>query len=55
MTIRFECEECGEPLQADVSLRGETEACPNCGNTIRVPADAESAPAFDWSNGMPKV
>jgi hypothetical protein len=49
MKIRFECEHCYEPLQADVSMRGEMEQCPNCRQLVRIPTNAELAPSPDWA------
>lgn len=44
MALRFECPECEAMLNADVSMRGEYEVCPECKERIRIPLDAELMP-----------
>ena len=35
--IRFECEECGEPVEFPMGRRGKVETCPHCHKYLDVP------------------
>ncbi len=35
--FKFNCPQCGQPIEADESFRGETVECPHCGKGIVVP------------------
>jgi hypothetical protein len=41
--FRFACPHCGQRIACDASLRGTQTTCPNCQNTITVPAPAAKA------------
>ena len=41
--VRFLCEECGESIVFPAQRRGHVETCPNCGDYVDVPDDAENS------------
>ena len=36
--LRFDCPQCGKPLNAPVDMAGASAVCPNCGAAVTVPA-----------------
>ena len=43
--IQFECPRCGEKMEVPVSMAGQKEACPACGNIALVPGVSSGQPA----------
>ena len=43
-TVKFNCPECKNPLEADCSMAGDLVDCPNCKKSLMVPARNVSTP-----------
>jgi DNA-directed RNA polymerase subunit RPC12/RpoP len=43
--ISFNCDKCGQALDADDSLAGSTADCPSCSSAVLIP-EARSAPSL---------
>jgi Zn finger protein HypA/HybF involved in hydrogenase expression len=39
MSVKFECPNCREPLQASEGVIGEQEECPECHTLITIPGE----------------
>ena len=52
--IEYQCPSCGAQMASPVSMAGQSDRCPECGNVARVPQSAPQAPTHSSStNGDP--